>query len=106
MIISTENILPINEVMEDISSIIGYELRECKKVEFEIRANKRNKEILEDICFEIWHKANCNINVETEIEYYISNNFTNNICEYRIKLFGIKTPPEFIKKIKYPFYNY
>jgi hypothetical protein len=106
MVISTGNLIAINKVLEDILSVIGYELRDCKKIEFEIKSNKINKEILEDICFEIWLNSNCNGNEKCNIEYYISNDLGDDMCEYSIKLYGVKTPPQFIKKVKYYFYNY
>jgi hypothetical protein len=43
----------IDKVLEDILSILSYELEKCEKVEFEIIGNKKNKEILENICLEI-----------------------------------------------------
>jgi len=85
MRIYTENIVPISEVVENIYALFGYELKECKKVELELRANVGVKKyLLDDIFKKLSHEAinssNCKI-------FYINKKIPNAMCEYRIKLF-------------------
>lgn len=85
----TEDLLPIYEVIENINAVIGYDLRDCKKVELELRANVgANKTLLDDIWDEIGGQLNSEAMINSTCEKcYTDKNIPDGMCEYRIKLF-------------------
>ncbi|MGJ0304010.1 hypothetical protein NG774_11820 [Aliarcobacter cryaerophilus] len=55
MKIYTENTVLISEVIKNIYTVVGHDLRDCKKVELELRANVGvYKNLLDDIWDEIY----------------------------------------------------
>ena len=54
MKIYTENTVLISEVIKNIYTVVGHDLRDCKKIELELRANVGvYKNLLDDIWDEI-----------------------------------------------------
>lgn len=61
MKIYTENTVLISEVIKNIYTVVGHDLRDCKKVELELRANFGvYKNLLDDI----WDKFTDNLIVK------------------------------------------
>lgn len=85
----TEDLLPIYEVIENINAVVGYDLRDCKKVELELRANVgANKTLLDDIWDGIRGQLNNEAMINSTCErWYTEKNIADGMCEYRIKLF-------------------
>lgn len=85
----TENTLPIDEVIENIYAVVGYDLRDCKKVELELRGNVgANKNLLDDIWDEILGQLGSEAMITSACEkWYTDKNIPDGMCEYRIKIF-------------------
>lgn len=85
----TEDLLPIYKVIENINAVVGYDLRDCKKVELELRANVgANKTLLDDIWDGIRGQLNNEAMINSTCErWYTEKNIADGMCEYRIKLF-------------------
>lgn len=85
----TENAVPIDEVIENIYTVFGYELSNCKKVELELIAYAETyKPKLDDIWDEISSKLDSEAKVgSTCKKCYSEKNIEDGMCEYRIKIF-------------------
>jgi len=85
----TENTVPINEVIENIYTVVGYDLRDCKKVELELRTNVGvYKNLLDYIWDEIWGQLNSEAMIISSCEkFYTEKNISDGMCEYRIRIF-------------------
>ncbi|MBD3842953.1 MAG: hypothetical protein IE909_13945, partial [Campylobacterales bacterium] len=81
--------VPIDEVIENIYTVFCYELRNCKKVELELRANAETyKHKLDDIWDKIRSKLKSDAKIESTCKkYYQDKNIEDDMCEYRINIF-------------------
>lgn len=87
-----EEIVPIRDVRENINLMSGNELKECKKVELELRTNASAKKVLLDdiwdnICKELNSEALKNSTYNRSCE---ERNIPDGMCEYRVKIFDRK----------------
>ncbi len=89
MKIYTENTVLISEVIKHLYTVVGHDLRDCKKVELELRANVGvYKNLLDDIWDEIYGQLDSEAMITSTCKrWYTEKNIADGMCEYRIRLF-------------------
>lgn len=86
----TEGTTKVDKVAEEIYTLLGYELRECKKVELELEANVgKDQNILIDIWKDIWDYLGSVAIINSTCEIWFANKeIAQCMCKYRIKIYN------------------
>lgn len=83
-----KNKVPINDVVQDIYAVIGYNLIDAKKIKLELKANVGvYKSLLDDIWNEILMQLNSEAMISSTCEiWYTEKNIPKEMCEYYIAI--------------------